>query len=218
MARINVPRKDLNSLKGFIDLSNNQHVNIIHILKNIEKGEQSPEIKNKLISTCDVDNSFSTTLLQFIFSLKVTQLNLDIKDDDLIENVLDNLLAVFPELDNTDGVIKNTIIDLITIDNFNLKILSKSLNTINENDNVYLNSKIINDIRPILLDGKIGGVMLYHSLKLTFIENDDSKDFYVALDTKDLEKLYKTIGKSLEEVTLLKEKFSSDLIFTGYDD
>jgi len=218
MARINVPRKDLNSLKGFIDLSNNQQVNIIHILKNIEKGEQSPEIKNKLISTCDVDNSFSTTLLQFIFSLKVTQLNLDIKDDDLIENVLDNLLAVFPELDNTDGVIKNTIIDLITIDNFNLKILSKSLNTINENDNVYLNSKIINDIRPILLDGKIGGVMLYHSLKLTFIENDDSKDFYVALDTKDLEKLYKTIGKSLEEVTLLKEKFSSDLIFTGYDD
>jgi len=215
MARINVPRKDLNSLKGFIDLSNNQQVNIIHILKNIEKGEQSPEIKNKLISTCDVDNSFSTTLLQFIFSLKVTQLNLDIKDDDLIENVLDNLLAVFPELDNTDGVIKNTIIDLITIDNFNLKILS---NTINENDNVYLNSKIINDIRPILLDGKIGGVMLYHSLKLTFIENDDSKDFYVALDTKDLEKLYKTIGKSLEEVTLLKEKFSSDLIFTGYDD
>jgi hypothetical protein len=80
-----------------------------------------------------------------------------------------------------------------------------------DHERVYLESRILTDIRTVFKEYKeqpIGAVVV-HNLKITYRQNDNEKEFFVALDGSDLLNLSQEIARAetkAKEIKMLLEK------------
>lgn len=92
------------------------------------------------------------------------------------------------------------------LENSALETTSKALGVMRAHKNVFCKAKIYTDIRPIFKtksDDVIAG-MLIHNLKIGFHDQSEHKDFYVALDSDDLEKLKLAIAEAEKQSLALR--------------
>lgn len=71
---------------------------------------------------------------------------------------------------------------------------------------VFLAAHSITDIRPIFADsaGLPQGAVLVHTLKLSYLQENESRELFVAMDDQDLETLQKVINRSQEKGKALR--------------
>lgn len=79
---------------------------------------------------------------------------------------------------------------------------AKAQNILFEHERNLIEARIITDFRPVFGDKPtaepVGGIVI-HNLKITYIDNDEEKDFFVAMDSKDLQKLIDTLKRAQEK-------------------
>ncbi len=83
-----------------------------------------------------------------------------------------------------------------------LSVASKAFNILLEHERVFLGSKILTDIRPIFNNRKIEspfGAVIVHMLKIGYREGSESKEFFVALDTSDINKLEEVLKRAKDK-------------------
>jgi hypothetical protein len=90
-----------------------------------------------------------------------------------------------------------------------LGISSKAQEIMLEHGHIFCRARIVTDLRPVfgsrVEGGPIAGIIV-HSLKLTYHEsgNPDTKDTYLALDHKDMEKLRELLVRASRKEKSLK--------------
>jgi hypothetical protein len=64
-----------------------------------------------------------------------------------------------------------------------------------EHPNVLINARILTDLRPVFGDSpeSVQAAVVFHNLKLTYMQCNESREFFVALDDQDLAMLQKTV-------------------------
>ena len=98
-----------------------------------------------------------------------------------------------------------------------LRLTSKALEVLTEEEHVFYSARIITDIRPIFSEDAttITASVVVHNLRIHFGKDSAHKNFYVALDTSDIAKLRDVLdradAKSVALQGLLK-KFSVSYI------
>lgn len=87
-------------------------------------------------------------------------------------------------------------------------ITSKANDVLTEHQRTFCEARVLSDVRPIFpADLKSPqGAVIVHTLKIEYHENGDHKEFYVALDTNDIEAL-KDVVLRAEEKSAVLEKF-----------
>lgn len=94
--------------------------------------------------------------------------------------------------------------DLLVIKN--LDTISKAISLQREEQRVYCDAKIISDIRPVFGDdikGKPEAATITHSLRITYHEDGNHKDFYVSLDQMDLDELERIVKRAKNKANAL---------------
>ncbi|MFA7381329.1 MAG: hypothetical protein WC150_12795 [Bacteroidia bacterium] len=84
----------------------------------------------------------------------------------------------------------------------NLILSSKAIELLKENDNVYIDSRIITDIRLVFnneLTSKDKCALIIHNLRLNYLASGGEKEFYLSLDRTDLQKLKETIERAIKK-------------------
>jgi hypothetical protein len=79
---------------------------------------------------------------------------------------------------------------------FSLDIAEKASDLLIEHERIFSDSKIVTDIRPIFdseTEKKVEAAILIHTLKIQYKDSEATKEFYVALDSDDLDNLYEQI-------------------------
>jgi hypothetical protein len=159
--------------------------------------------REKLISSTskrlnDIGITHGEGIVTFIASLHSL---LEEVDEDIRQQVLDDILDFVekePELPSLSDENKKVFIDrlseLLEASNA-LNIAAKAANVITENEHVFLESRILSDIRVIFqnLETIPTEAVIIHNLRITYRQGDDKKEFFVALDNSDLAKLGKQI-------------------------
>lgn len=159
--------------------------------------------REKLISSAskrlnDIGITRGEGIVTFIASLHSL---LEEVDEDIRQQVLDDILDFVekePELPSLSDENKKVFIDrlseLLEASNA-LNIAAKAANVITENEHVFLESRILSDIRVIFqnLETIPTEAVIIHNLRITYRQGDDKKEFFVALDNSDLAKLGKQI-------------------------
>jgi hypothetical protein len=77
-----------------------------------------------------------------------------------------------------------------------LDISDKASDLLLEHERIFSTSRIVTDIRPIFdskTEGNIEATILIHTLKILYKDIDGTKEFYVSLDSNDLDNLHKQI-------------------------
>ncbi|MEH2253582.1 hypothetical protein [Nostoc sp.] len=79
---------------------------------------------------------------------------------------------------------------------FSLDISEKASNLLIEHERIFSDSRIVTDIRPVFdseTEKKVKAAILIHTLKIQYRDVGGTKEFYVALDSDDLDNLYEQI-------------------------
>lgn len=92
------------------------------------------------------------------------------------------------------------------------QVLHKSLALMQEHQSVFLDARIITDIRPVFggeVSEGLDAVVLTHSLKVDFVREDKRNSFHVALDQSDLRVMKSTIERAIDKATSLRESLEA---------
>jgi hypothetical protein len=81
----------------------------------------------------------------------------------------------------------------------NIRLLSKALKLQRDGERLYCDAKILSDIRPVFHDdvsSKPAGAVVSHTLKLGYHEGRQHKDFFVVLESADLDALKELVERA----------------------
>lgn len=142
---------------------------------------------------------------------------------DITGDKLAGQVTVSPELDQV-SIDTNTLADRIArlIDGSPLRLLGKARDLKSEHAHIFLDGRVITDIRPIFGvedDGQPEGALLSHTLKLEFIRDQgEVEHFYLTLDEDDLDKLNALIRRAKQKATSLRSVLSRvDITHVGVE-
>ena len=113
------------------------------------------------------------------------------------------------------GKFQDTISKLLNIDS--LQITSKAQALSQDYACTFYDAKILTDMRPIFAkpEDRPIGVEITHTLKIIYHEGAEHREFYVAMDAEDLEKMKKVVQRAETKAnslaSLIKSANLSDL-------
>jgi hypothetical protein len=92
-----------------------------------------------------------------------------------------------------------------------LAVAAKSRDLQTDHEHVYLNGRIITDLRPVFRgspDEAPAGVLLHHTLRLTYLDRASGErgSFYVAMDDDDLGNLKRLLERAEVKATTLRRR------------
>jgi len=90
---------------------------------------------------------------------------------------------------------------------------SKALDVMTEHERILCGARVITDVRSVFADPaeKPTAAVIVHMLKISYHQNREHKDFYVALDSSDVRKL----KEILQRAELKAKSLSAVLAGTG---
>ncbi|MBD2778709.1 hypothetical protein [Iningainema tapete] len=149
-------------------------------------------------------------ILSFFALRESTNSSIEQISEDLIEAILSDDDFVKEFSDEQLDSFKDRLVKLLEIDT-SLKLSTKAVNLLQEYERILLESRIITDIRPLLStdsDKDVTGALIVHTLKIEYRDADGFKEFYVALDSKDLQNLREQLNKAEETANAIEKMLS----------
>ena len=141
--------------------------------------------------------------------------------EDNYKNVSENLVNSFKELhapniaEKDFLALKDNLTQILKSCN-NLELSVKAYTLKRESINVYQKSKVVSDIRIVFnkeVDSKDRKAVLVHNLHIIYKSNSKNKNFFVALDLKDLKRIQEQIERAITKDTIIRSDYKDfDLI------
>jgi hypothetical protein len=88
-----------------------------------------------------------------------------------------------------------------------LAISSKASNLLVEYENIFSNSRVVTDIRPIFhtdIEDGLGGALIVHTLRIGYRTANGRHEFFVALDQDDVQQLLGDLERAIQKEEFLK--------------
>lgn len=154
-------------------------------------------------------------ILDLVYALyhvrEFSELNRNSFLKELVESVREN---ADPEISDEElPTVRQRFKDLLSLKT--LEFISKAIGLQREQQRIYCEAKIMSDIRSVFgEDVKLKPVaaIITHSLEISYHENGDHKEFYVALDEQDLDALEKVIKRAKTKAQTLTQVLSDSEI------
>lgn len=213
MKEISIPTEHIEKFKFYIGLPNELKSAVVEFLGNLPIGT-SP---NKIIEigaetlTKLTKDRIADIVLIFLNLTRVKE-NLSLSIDEFLP-VLERALKKSEILSPEDTELALNDFKKLLSNNSNTSTTAKLLDAMTENQKNFLNATIVEDIRTAFDSNEnyLGSVII-HNLKIRFSESGNTNEVYFALDKDDVETLIKTLKKSQERVSKIKNEFKIDSI------
>jgi hypothetical protein len=198
MANYSIPNRFLPGFELIHSLDSSQIEEVIRSLNLINIGDGPNVLADILVENDKIKNVDTNLISRTIFSI----INLVQEDD--INNIVPELSKSFSlssqigNKDNPTELIPR--LELIIKSSAKISLSIKALQVRSEYKNVIQDSKIITDIRVIFEDNLYAdkkNAIIVHNLKLEYLDDQEPRDLYFAMDKQDLLKLRETIDRAL---------------------
>lgn len=97
---------------------------------------------------------------------------------------------------------------LFTLLNINsLAVASKAIGVLFENEHNLTSARVVTDIRPVFGESTSSppaAAIIVHMLKIHYLQNGQHKEFFVALDTKDVQKMITVLERAKSKAESLR--------------
>ncbi len=145
----------------------------------------------------DVDD-----MLNVLLGLYSVRLDADISTHDFVES----LCKAMEFTKNKDlqpangewGVFKDNLQAILGFDQ-SLGIISKAQDLLSHQKNIFQDARVFTDIRPVFGEDPneplIGGLIV-HQLQINYLQDGETKEFFIALDIDDLSKLRNVLNRA----------------------
>ena len=207
---LRIPKQYKNGLAKLISIEDKSIQELLRAIENISPAVYLKDITEDAaaqISTIPPDAVRDIiTVVHSLYSLKS---GADVPTSEFVEDLIEGMnQSEFDELniqgDNRERF-KQHLIQLLSVDSF--YIASKAHGLLFEFERNLLDSRILTDIRPIFGDQSdvaLDAAVVVHTLRLGYYEGDQTKEFYVTLDVKDIQELIDALKRAQSKAENLK--------------
>ena len=213
---ISIPNRVLPGFEVLIDLSKLEFEKILDYLKNIEIKDSFDKISSDINDLSGNNNGFE--LFKTILSFSQLIQKNDNESEVDINDVAKGLTASYSNLNKNfekKDLLENRLADILQdYDKIQHCIFIKEITSSNENN--FVESNIITDIRPIInenINSKKRYSMILHKLILEYQSNSEFKEIQLTLDLKDLKKLKNVLEKAINNEETIKTDYSKNFQF-----
>jgi hypothetical protein len=209
---LQVPNRYIPMLNSVRNLSQPAAAELLRALGSAQVTASPKEmVSNIAESVPSVSREELEKILEVLYSLyhvrEFSELNRNSFLSELVESVRENANPKIP--DEELPIIRQRFKDLLGLKT--LESISKAIGLQREEERIYCEAKIISDIRPVFgNDVKLKPVAatITHSLKISYHENGDHKEFYIVLDEVDLNELAEVIKRAKTKANTLTQVLS----------
>ena len=194
---LKIPREDFESLIELLNLSDSEFDSIVTDIEKIPRDLNFKSIKDKL---SDITSNYKVILgLYFTFS-----------KFDMPEDKFASQLSKYYKRKVDDNSLGNEVkVRILKLFNKNnpIRFAIKSRTLSSEVSNLYNETRILSDIRPVFSSNEestlIGKVIL-NNLKISYRSGEDYKEFFVTLEEEDLYELKDVLERAIKKTEVLK--------------
>jgi hypothetical protein len=209
--KLNIPREALPDLKAIAELDEHLFKTLISAIRETDptltQAQMSNQIREKVkLSTADISGVLGTAFVLFNLKEKARGGNA-LRDQDLVDGIINSeTVATSTEFSEVKKAnLRDRLGQLVLLEK-PLGITSKAFDVMTEHDRIYCGARILSDIRPVFstnVDAAAGAVIV-HTLQIGFHQMGKHQEFYVALDTNDIQTLKSVIERAEKKTVALE--------------
>jgi hypothetical protein len=151
-----------------------------------------------------------------LFSLYISRVGTEVLVPDFVDDIAESLKEEkrsdkdWTDSEETLGRFKERLTKLLSIGTLNK--IAKAHDVLLEHAQTFAKARILSDIRPVFgekIDSDLAGAMIVHMLKIDYSRSGRREEFFVALDTKDIQLLIDTLERAKLKTEQLKSVIDS---------
>jgi hypothetical protein len=212
--RLRIPTEFHEGLLLLFRLTDAQTDELVHALERAPLRFSSVQLASELASQISsISPSNLTQLTEALLATYVVFTTSDVDVNMFVDDLYESVLQQVKSPPESDTGVKSRLLRLYGIDR--LAVSTKAKLIVTEHQHSFCNARLFTDIRPIFgqdATAQPSGAMLVHTLKLHYHEGTEFKEFFVALDSDDLENLRSILKRASEKAESLKDFIKSTSI------
>jgi hypothetical protein len=202
IGQLRIPKHHYGALAKLLHLDEGAFQMLIKVFQ-----EKPPTISREnyttyVVQNVDVDANDVADMLDVLISLYSVRNEINLSSDDFVDTVVQAIGDTqYDALKPSDGdwsTIKDRIRELLSFDH-SLGIIAKSSYLLTQHERVFQEARVFTDVRPIFSEdaqvSPIGGLIV-HQLRIAYFEDNELKEFFVALDMDDIDKLRTQLNRA----------------------
>ena len=209
MARITIPQRNRAGLSKLLALPSEAFDKLVSSL-----ASQPPKLDLSVtaldqITISGISKAELDGILSSVVSLSIVRSSRDASLEDFVGDVAE-AISDFDSAGQSDDA-QRRLKKILGLDS--LLISSKALTIFTDYQQTIHTSKILSDLRYVFKtdpNEEPYGAVIVHLLKLTYHEDADHKEFFVAMDDNDLRKLKKVIERAEKKAHTLRRKLDAE--------
>ena len=213
METLKIPKEHQEKFEFYAGLPAELKSKLFAELKTLEVGLSPNSLVDKLIDKLPLAKDRLHDIIMILNSLFRAKKSLEVDDKQFFE-ILKQSIEKMENLTFPAEKIAADLVELVSINGENLVKTSKIVELITDNQKLFLNASINNDVRPVFEDdtNDLTSAIVIHNLKIVYRERDINKDIFISLDSNDLKTLKEKIEIAEKQLKKLKKKLNLDLI------
>jgi hypothetical protein len=218
MAGIRIPKQYQDGLQKLVELENEQAERLIAALRNEEPALLRRDFVSRVAShIADVDRSNLWNMMDSLFFLCSMRGVSEDPTSEFAQAISESSdLTVSAETGERFKGFLSQILDIASV-----PLTAKANDILAESEHILYNARILTDIRPIFgkdESAEPDAAMIVHILKVHYDDNGEHKDFFLTLDSDDIEMLqYLLFRASEKEKSLRSFLDKSQLRYLGME-
>jgi hypothetical protein len=214
MASLRIPKKYHAGIAQLLSLPDEQFGMLISNLKRAPFSfELGDAIRRTVRSTDGIPSNNVSSIADGLVSLLINRANSDETTSEFVESLAEGIVEsrseALEKFRETSETVLARLAQIYEADS--VVLAAKASSVMFEYDHIFYKSRVLTDIRPVFgestRDAK--AFMVIHNLRIHYHEGEAHKDFFVALDTKDIQKLTDTLERAKAKADTLKSILAS---------
>lgn len=207
--KIRIPDSHKKNFKLLLNLPDENKKELLDFMQNVPLGISNNALLNNAFEKLSLSKKDILDILTIYFNLSAVKLDFNYSDEEFVQNVKESIedlndedlkineenIKIFKDLFQENSRISNS-----------RKIVSEAVTNINN----YESSKIIFNIRPAFnIKNELIGSSIVVDLNINYIEDSESKSFFVSLEESEIDSLMKVLSDGKDKISSIKNKYSS---------
>jgi hypothetical protein len=216
MASLRLPEPLINGLLKLLALSDESFHELISVVESAPLSIKQHRVFDEQIlsNVRTIPNDDAKSIAEATFALHIGFNATATPLETFIEDITQALKEAKPDSTDLTGEtlerLKGRLTQILSINS--AKLIAKAHEVLLEHHRTFSEARILTDIRPVFgenADAAPIGAVLVHMLKIEYRQDGDSKEFFVALDTKDIDELMKVLERAKLKTESLKTLIGS---------
>jgi hypothetical protein len=209
MTPFKIPKSAYPAIQSLIHLSDADFERLLNGLRGAKPAIQTEKFWAHVVPlVAGVSENVVRSILHEVFLMAEAQSDEPLAEfaEAITEAGVEAKSEKFPFEDRDRAVLKERLVTILGAGG-GFEITRKAAGVLLDQDHIFFSARILTDLRPVFNEAgnSVDAAVIVHNLRIHYGENGDHKDFYVALDTSEIQSLREVLDRADKKAKSLQE-------------